>query len=335
MRRTRTIASLAIAFAALTILSSRSTSQAQGSASAPTEVSIGVAAPVAILSLPQIATDQHLWPSSIHVTWTTILPATITSSLATGKIQFVVGTPPQYDIGAYNAKVPIEWLAQWQDPADFQMIVRPGIASLADLKGKAIATTSVGSTTALLAAVALQKAGLQLSDFKILPMGDVGSEIAAVATGAASSLVLPASSVQPLLARIPGSKVAYDFYEAKVPWIGAGIVAYQPWVAKNEAATIAVLSGLNKALALVHTNPDLAKPSVAKFVGADTQAVADLQFKFFSTRTPAALQPVNVHTFELIYQAVRATDNGAGPPDSFAKASVNNSYVEKMLAASR
>ncbi len=301
----------------------------------PIEVSIGVAAPVAPFALAQIASDNHLWPANVHVTWTTVSPSTVVASLVTGRIQLVIGAPPQYDVGAFNSNAPIQWIAQWQDPADFEMIARPGIAKLADLKGKVIATTALGSSTALLAQVALQRAGLRVDDFKILPMGDVGSEIAAVASGAASSLVLPASSVEPLLAQIPGSKIVYDFYGEKVPWIGAGVVGYKPFMEKNPEAVISVLSALNKALILVHTNPALAQPSVTKFVGSPLPAAADTQFKYLVERTPNGLRPVNVRTLDAIYDAVRAAGNASGPTSDFAKNAVNNSYLQKMLATKR
>ena len=300
----------------------------------PTEVSIGIAAPVAPFALAQIATDQHFWPAHVHVTWATMSPSTIVSSLVTGRVQLVIGAPPQYDVGAFNANVPLQWIAQWQDPADFEMIARPGIATLADLKGKVIATTALGSSTAILAEMGLQRAGLKLDDFKILPMGDVGSEIAAVASGAASSLVLPASSVEPLLAQIPGSKIVYDFYGEKIPWIGAGVVGYRPWLEKNPTAVVAVLSALNKALNFVHSNPAQAQLSVTKFVGSPTPAAADTQFKYLLERTTSGLKPVSLKTLESIYAAVRAASNGSGPTTEYAKQAYNNSYLQKMLATS-
>ena len=299
------------------------------------DVTIGVAAPVAVFSLAQIASDQHLWPANVHVTWTTMSPTTIVSSLATGRIQLVLGAPPQYDVGAFNSNVPIQWIAQWQDPGDFQMIVRPGIATVADLKDKAIATTALGSSTALLAEVALRKAGLHPGEYKIIPMGDIGSAIAAVAGGTASALVSSASTVQPLLARIPGSKMAYDYYAEKIPWIGAGVIGYQPWVVKNETATIGILRALNKALILIHTNPALAGPSIAKFVNAQSQTAADLQLTYLEKRTPPTLRPVSVRTMQAIYAAARSASDGAGPSDQFAKSSIDNTYVEKMLKDAR
>ena len=316
---------------AVALPASNLAAQAQDS----TEISIGIAAPVAPFALAQIASDQHYWPSNVHVTWATMSPSTIVSSLVTGRVQLVIGAPPQYDVGAFNAHVPLQWIAQWQDPADFEMIARPGISTLADLKGKVIATTALGSSTAILAEMGLQRAGMHLDDFRILPMGDVGSEIAAVASGAASSLVLPASSVEPLLAQIPGSKIVYDFYGEKIPWIGAGVVGYKPWLEKNPAAVIAVLAALNKALNLAHSNQALAQPSVTKFVGAPSPAAADMQFKYLVERTTTGLKPVSLKTLESIYAAVRAASNGSGPTAAFAKTAYNNSYLEKMLVMSR
>jgi ABC-type nitrate/sulfonate/bicarbonate transport system substrate-binding protein len=138
-----------------------------------------------------------------------------------------------------------------------------------------------------------------------------------------------------MLERMPGSKIAYDFYAEKVPWIGAGVVAYKPWVEKNPSATISVLIALNKALNFIHTSPRAAESSVAKFVGAQSPAEADMQFKYLAARTPATLGAVNVRTLQSIYAAVRYASNGIGPSDAFARSAVDNSYLEKALAASR
>ena len=303
----------------------------RGAETAPVEVTIGVAAPAAILGLAQIASDRNLWPPNIHVTWTLMSAATINASLVTGKVPLVLGAPPQYDMSAYNAKAPVAWLAQWQDPPDFQMIAGPGIASVAALKGKVIAATTPNSSTAILADAALHLAGLSSSDYQILAMGDIAGDVAAFTSGKASAFVLPASTIQPVLLQVPGSKVVFDFYDGKIPWFSAGIVAYMPWVQQNQAATIAVLAALNKALHLVHSSRALAEPSIATFVGAKTPAAADLQFKYLIERSTNSLQPVKAGTLRSVYASVRLSNNGDGPPDSYASSLIDNTYVEKML----
>lgn len=297
-----------------------------------TTVTIGIAAPVAQYALPAIADAEHLWPKGIKVKWSVLNAGTITSSIATGKIQMALGSAPQYDVAAYTAHTKVAWIANFQDPADFQMIARPGINSVSDLKGKVVAITAPGSSTQYLSQAALFKAGLKPGDYKLSPLGSTPAMVSAVVGGTAQALVLPSSVVQPLLKQIPGSKMVYDFYDEKVPWLGGGVIAYTPWASSHSAATVAVLKGLNAALGFVHSNPTDAEPIVSKFAATKDQAAADLQFKYLVDRTPTTLQPVKVSTLKSIYATIRDANDGDGPTDSFADSFYDNKYVEQAVS---
>lgn len=78
-----------------------------GTSGSITNVVIGIAAPAAAFALPQIAADNNLWPSDIRVKFSVVDPTAIGSSLATGKIQLVLGASPKYDIIVAQSHVPI------------------------------------------------------------------------------------------------------------------------------------------------------------------------------------------------------------------------------------
>lgn len=301
-------------------------------ASKVTTVNIGIAAPVALYALPAIADAAHLWPSNVDVHWTVMTAATDISALATGKIQMLIGAPPQADADAYNSHLPIAWIANFQDPADFQMIVRPGINSLTDLKGKVIAETSPGTTTQYLAEVALAKAGLTPSQYTLDPIGSVPTMVSAFVGGTVQAFVLPSSVVQPLLTEVPGSKMLYDFYTQKVPWIGGGVIGYLPWAKQHSAATVSVLKGLSSALGFLHSHQSAAEPIVSKFAPSKTQAAANLQFKFLVQRTPSQLQPVALSTLESMYKDIRDANGGKGPTSAFAKTMYDNTWVDQLAS---
>jgi ABC-type nitrate/sulfonate/bicarbonate transport system substrate-binding protein len=293
-----------------------------------TTLNIGIAAPVALYSLPAIADAEHLWPSNVQVHWTIMNGATVLSSIATGKIQMALGSAPQYDAAAYQSRTPNAWIADIQAPADFQMIVRPGINSVSGLRGKVVAITSPGSSTQYLSQDALAKAGLKSSDYQLSPLGSTPTMVSAFAGGTAQAIVLPSSVVQPLLSQVKGSKVVYDFYAEKVPWIGGGVVAYTPWTKQNPAATVSVLKGLNAALQFLHAHPKTAEPVVTKFAPSKTP---DLQLQYLLQRTPSRVQPVNLQTLESMYSTMRAANGGKGPDDAFAKTFYDNAYVDQAV----
>lgn len=298
---------------------------------AVTTVNIGIAAQVAQFALPAVASAEKLWPPNLKVNYTVMNSSTDMASIATGKIQLLIASPPQADNAAYTAHIPIKWVASYQDPSDFQMIVRPGITSLADLKGKVIAETAPGATTQYLTEAALLKAGLSPSQYTLDPLGSVPTMISAFIGGSVQAFVLPSSIVQPLLSEVPGSKMLYDFYTQNVPWIGAGVVAYMPWAQTHSAATAAVLKSLSAALSFIHNNPTSAEPIITKFAPGKTQAADNLQFKYLVERTPSTLQPVKLSTLQAMYSIIRSVNNGAGPTSSFAKTMYDNTFIKQAL----
>lgn len=303
-----------------------------GTSGSITNVVIGIAAPAAAFALPQIAADNNLWPSDIRVKFSVVDPTAIGSSLATGKIQLVLGASPKYDIVVAQSHVPISWLAEWNDPPDFQMIARPGINSVSELKGKTIAIPAPGSSVDYLSDVAMKKAGVPKGQYRLLAVGNAPEMVSTFISGTTDAFILAASSVQPILGKVPGSKVVYNFYTEKVPWIGAGIVGYNPWVKSHEAATVSVLKGLNSALKLVHDGSTKAQPSVAKFLGVRDKTAADLQFKYLVERTSTTLQRVSLKTLRSVYADVRAADNVSIPSDSFAPKMLNSdTYVDQAV----
>lgn len=333
MRRRRMILTVAsavtIAAATLAACGVRGKSAPDADVGATT-VTIGIAAPVALYALPAIADAEKLWPADVHVRWSVVNPGTVTSMIATGQVQMLITATPQADVAAYTSHAPLGWIAQYQDPADFEMIAAPGIHSAAGLRGKVIAITAPGSSTQYLSQVILHQAGLGPGSYKLLPLGSVPAQVAAFAGGMAQAAVLPSSLAQGLLGQVRGSTVVYDCYARKVPWIGAGILAYLPWARQHPAAAESVLAGLNAALGFLHARPAAAEPIVTKFAPAKTQAADRLQFAYVLDRTPDRLQPVSLASLESVYATIRAA--GAGPTSAFARTFIDNTFVGQLPA---
>lgn len=342
MRRNRKIpaAASAIAILAATTLAAcgsapgrgASAAELAGQAGGPPTVTIGIAAPVALYALPAIADAERLWPPDIRVRWSVLSAATIPAEIETGRIQMVITAAPQLDAAAYASHAPIGWIASYQDPADFEMIAAGGINSVAGLRGKVIAVTAPGSSTQYLSQAAAFRAGLDAGSYRLLPLGSVPAQAAAFAGGMAQAAVLPSSLARPLLSEVRGAKIVYDFYTRKVPWIGAGVLAYLPWAKRHPAEATAVLAGLNAALGFLHAHPAAAEPVVTKFAPAKTQAADNLQFRYVIDRTPDRLQPVSLATLESVYATIRQADNGQGPTSAFARTFIDNTFVGQLPA---
>jgi len=296
-----------------------------------TNVTIAVAAYAASYSLVQIAKDHNLFPPNVNVTWTLLPGATLIAPVGTGAIPFAISANPGLDIGVASSGVPVKWLAQWQDPSDFEMIVRPGISSLADLKGKKIGITTPGATVAILANVVLNTAKLGEGDFTLVSLGTASNMVAAFIGNRIDAMVQSSTSAQPPLAAVPGSKILYNFYTQKFAWSAAGIAGYMPWVTAHPGITTGILNGLNKALILLHSNPAVAKAAIAKFSSITDQSILNTQYTAANARTQPHLEPMSLATEQNVLKVLRVN----GFPEakaSLAPSLISSTYVNRVIA---
>ena len=300
-----------------------------GGSAKPAVVTIGIISPVAPFALPQIATDHHLWPKGVTVHAEEVSPSTAPALISTGKIDLLLGAPPDVDVAADKSGAPVGWVAEWGTPADFELLARPGISSVAGLKGKAVGGIFPGASVDVLASVALAQAGVGANDYKALPLGSVSGMESAFVSGSIDAFVMTRSSVQQVAQKVPGSKVLYDFYTSHTAWTGNGAIAYKPWAARNSSTVTGVLRSMNLALELAHRDPAAVAPSVAKVLGVDRQA-ALVQTKAFVERAPAHIGPVTAAELRPMYALVRKALGSKYPTDSFASSMADPSYAQAI-----
>ena len=292
-------------------------------------VTIGIISPVAPFALPQIATDHHLWPKGVTVHAEEVSASTGPALISTGKIDLLLGAPPDIDIAANKSGAAVGWVGEWGSPADFEMLARPGISSLAALKGKAIGGIFPGASVDVLASVALARAGLKVGDYKSLPLGSVSGMESAFISRSVDAFVMTRSSVDQVAQKVKGSKVLYDFYTARTPWISAGAIAYKPWASRNSSTLTEVLGSMSNALVLAHRDPAAVAPSIAKVLGVgESEALA--QTKAFVERAPAHIEPVTAAALRPLYALVRDALESKYPTASFASSMADPSYAQAI-----
>jgi ABC-type nitrate/sulfonate/bicarbonate transport system substrate-binding protein len=304
------------------------TNRTHAATSETIDVKIAYISPVALCVLPQIAIDKGFFPSNVHVTFQNIAGAAILAPLATGSIQFALTGAPVIDLGVAGSGAPISWLAEWNDPPDNQLVGRPGINSVKDLAGKAVAISSPGTLSAILTNAALHEGGLN-SGFTQLALGPLQNSISAFANGTVSAVISSPPTTAQLLSRVPGSKVLYDFYPHKdFPWVGMGIAGYMPWVKKHPTTTVAILSALNRALKVVHNDPAFTKSEIKKLSGLTDQGDIDDSYRALDARSFAQLAPVSLTTERNILSFLR--QNKFDAKASLASSLTTSTYVNRL-----
>ena len=112
-----------------------------------------------------------------------------TVALANGYIDFSLNISPVLN-GAMQG-LGTKLVAALNSRPLFALVVRPEIASAADLKGKIFAVSSFGNTQAILTEKHLQHLGLKKSEYQLLALGATPARIAALEKNLAQGSLMP------------------------------------------------------------------------------------------------------------------------------------------------
>jgi len=112
-----------------------------------------------------------------------------TVALANGHIDFSLNISPVLN-GAMQG-LDTRLVAALNSRPLFALVVRPEIASAADLKGKVFAVASFGNTQAILTEKHLHHLGLKKGDYRLLALGAVPARVAALEKNIAQGSLMP------------------------------------------------------------------------------------------------------------------------------------------------
>jgi ABC-type nitrate/sulfonate/bicarbonate transport system substrate-binding protein len=245
---------------------------------AMTNVSIGVNAAVAGEIEPELAQTSGLFAKyGIKATVTVISSSDLLAALSSGRVQFGAFGAPQPEEGILSGSQ-LKWLGVWEGKPNTQLIVGPGITSIADLKGKSVGITVPGSLIDLFARLILTDNGVNPNDVTFQSLQSTTALTSAVVGGSIQATILsPPQSTTGL--KKQGSKSLLDV-GSKYSWPQGGLVGYMPWVTSHSAATTKVMEAIAASVNLFRSNPTAAKAAIKAL--APTTSTADLNASYQS-----------------------------------------------------
>ncbi len=139
----------------------------------------------------------------------------------------------------------------------------PGIRRIADLKGRTVGVTSLGSATQSVLSRLLVNYGMTLADVTPVAIGSSGTAVAAVEHGKVDAAMLVSLAFENLRARNPGVTVLLDARTAEgcrelfgVPVVpGSAVVATPRWLAENGGTARRVTRALARAAKWIQEQP--------------------------------------------------------------------------------
>ena len=157
---------------------------------------------------------------------------TLVSAMASNEIEvgYTGGTAV---IGAVASGSDLRVLSALTNRVTYDLVVRPGIKTSEDLRGKKFGVQSIGGTVWMGAILALEHLGLdpERDKISIIAAGDQTVLAQAVATGTIDATVLDGVQSRPLHAR--GFPILAELDKAKLPILSSSIVAREPYIQKS------------------------------------------------------------------------------------------------------
>jgi NitT/TauT family transport system substrate-binding protein len=304
---------------------------ASSSAGATTKVAIGVAAPTAEQSLPAVAAELGFFKAHGIEADVKLIPGgpQITAGLVGGSLDFGVYSAPGPEVGAVQ-KAPIKYVGVWTHKSNLGLVVAPGINSVEDLKGKAIAVSSPGTTTAIYTDMLLRKAGLDPATSVIRRnVGGQGAALSAFASGQVKAAIFGAPVTYTAVAKVPGAKILIDYSGEDFAWPYAGIVVTKSTADKKQDTISRVLAALQDA-AKAYKDPAKADQIVAiisKFTSTTDLTLVRKSFDVAVAGIDTSMLPQEADHKNVLEQLAFTNPAAKGFP---AADMVDKSFAEKL-----
>ncbi len=202
--------------------------------------------------------------------------ATASAGLAAGNIHFgFIGGSALLNAAAEG--LPLKMLASFDAQLTYDIIARPEIKNVNDLKGKKFGVGSLGGTPWMAARLAFEHLGLdeKRDRVQIVAMANQTSRYHALEQGSVDAAILQGNFSRSLKAK--GFSVIVDLEQAKIPFVGAGVVVSSRFLRENQTTIENLLKALLESQSFINAAEN--KPAVLKIMGA-----------YLKEQNPAALE---------------------------------------------
>jgi NitT/TauT family transport system substrate-binding protein len=184
----------------------------------------------------------------------------------------------------------------------FYILAVPEIASVADLKGKAVGVTRFGASTDFGVRKLLTKYGLEpVRDVPILQIGGM-PEIAA-ALSKRSIYAAPMSYPMAYIAQQAGVKILSNLAKEDIPFMHVGITTTRKFMKERRGQAKAFLRAYGRALHFMHTRKEESKAIFARYTKIQDPGMLEgsLQYAYdFVEKVPLVKSPAFQVTLEEI-----------------------------------
>ena len=154
------------------------------------------------------------------------------------------------------------------------LYAQPSITSLAQLKGKKLGITRLGSVTDFVAQHELSRVGLVAGkDVTLVQVGGIPDIFTALQAKAIDAGLM--SPPTKYLAEKAGFRELADISKENVPYYGSAITVRRSWLAANRPVAVRYLQAFHEAAQVIHQQPAKAGDVLAKYTKESDRSLVD------------------------------------------------------------
>ena len=215
------------------------------------------------------------------------------AALASGEIQFHVGSATGASIGAIANGLNMVFIAGLINRLDGNIIVNPRIQRPADLKGKTLGVASIGGGNWMFTTLALEHWGLspERDNIKFRILGEQSAQVQAIMNGTIDGAYLGYTYGPELERR--GYRILADLAKLGIPFQGLGIMTTRNFIDQSPAVAEKVLNSMVDAIAFIQNpaNKPAVMGSLAAWLRLERVEAAEAGYKVMNATYDRRIYP--------------------------------------------
>jgi NitT/TauT family transport system substrate-binding protein len=249
----------------------------------------------------------------------TVIQAMVSGDIDLGQL---TGAP---GVAANLRGADILYIAMSDDRMGYQLVTRPEVKSIAELKGKRIGISRFGSSSEFGARVLLQRAGLDPKLVSILQIGNEAERLAALKSGGIDGSVFNAPFGS--AAKKFNFNIIADAVALGIPYFNTGICGSAKLLQKNETRILNFLRAYVEAIKIFKTDPEYTLKALAQFTRVNDAELLKESYDYNKARIPDMPYP-SLTAMQAVVDPLVAADPKAGKVD--AKNFITDRFLKKL-----
>ena len=212
------------------------------------------------------------------------------------------------------------------DKLNYQLVARPEIKSIEQLKGKKFAVSRFGSSADFGMRAMLKRVGIDpIKEATILQIGDEPTRIAAIKSGNVDGTVVNAPFGTEA-ERLKLSVIA-DSVKMNIPFFNTGLLGSQRFLEKQDAKVMNFLRAYLEAIKILKTERDYSVKALAQFTRVQNLKAVQDGYDYFVNQLPNVPYP-SAEAMQAVITQLAETNPRARAID--AKSYVTDRYLKRL-----